>query len=59
MSEVAGSEIEARIAELREQIAYHNRRYHELDDPEMPDDVRSQIQEIQEQLDLLPPEQSS
>lgn len=26
-----------RIAELRALIAYHNRRYHELDDPEIPD----------------------
>jgi DNA ligase (NAD+) len=26
-----------RIAELRELIAYHNRRYHELDDPEITD----------------------
>ena len=31
------SEVEARIAELREQVAYHNRRYHEFDDPEIPD----------------------
>jgi DNA ligase (NAD+) len=27
----------ARIAELRAQIAHHNRRYHELDDPEITD----------------------
>jgi DNA ligase (NAD+) len=26
-----------RIASLRELVAYHNRRYHELDDPEIPD----------------------
>ncbi len=26
-----------RIAELRAQIAFHNRRYHELDNPEIPD----------------------
>ncbi len=37
MSDVAGSEVEERIAELRERVAYHNRRYHELDDPEIPD----------------------
>ncbi len=28
---------EDRIAELREQVAHHNRQYHELDDPEIPD----------------------
>ena len=30
-------EVAARIESLREQVAYHNRRYHELDDPEIPD----------------------
>jgi DNA ligase (NAD+) len=28
-----------RVAELREQVAYHSRRYHVLDDPEIGDDV--------------------
>jgi len=28
---------EDRIAELRDQVAHHNRQYHELDDPEIPD----------------------
>lgn len=30
-------EISARIADLRDQVARHNRRYHELDAPELPD----------------------
>lgn len=30
-------EIEARVAELRELVDYHNRRYHEDDDPEISD----------------------
>ncbi|HEY6923030.1 MAG TPA: NAD-dependent DNA ligase LigA [Steroidobacteraceae bacterium] len=28
---------EARVAELRRQITYHDKRYYELDDPEIPD----------------------
>jgi len=31
------AEIAGRIAELREAIAYHNRRYYQLDDPEISD----------------------
>src|SRR5690606_28633382 len=30
-------EVAGRIESLREQVAYHNHRYHELDDPEIPD----------------------
>ncbi len=30
-------EVSARIADLREQVAYHNRLYHEQDAPEIPD----------------------
>jgi DNA ligase (NAD+) len=35
----APAEAVARAAELREQVAYHSRRYHVLDDPEIGDDV--------------------
>jgi DNA ligase (NAD+) len=35
----APAEAEARAAELREQVTYHNHRYHVLDDPEVGDDV--------------------
>jgi DNA ligase (NAD+) len=34
----AGPKDDGRAAELREQIEYHNRRYYELDDPEIADD---------------------
>ncbi len=33
----SGTDPAARIDELRAQLAVHNRRYHELDDPEIPD----------------------
>jgi DNA ligase (NAD+) len=35
----APPEAQARVAELREQVSYHSRRYHVLDDPEIGDDV--------------------
>ena len=31
------SDIAARVADLRQQIAYHNERYHTLDSPEIAD----------------------
>ena len=41
MTETAGAtpqdDIAARMASLSELVAYHNRRYHELDDPEISD----------------------
>tara|TARA_Y100000782_G_scaffold41136_1_gene45635 strand:+ start:58578 stop:60689 length:2112 start_codon:yes stop_codon:yes gene_type:complete len=33
----AGTDVQKRIAELREAISYHNRRYHDQDDPEISD----------------------
>jgi DNA ligase (NAD+) len=33
------ADLEQRVAELREQIEHHNRRYYVLDDPEVGDDV--------------------
>jgi DNA ligase (NAD+) len=35
----APADAAARVAELREQVAYHSHRYHVLDDPEIGDDV--------------------
>ena len=35
----APADAAARAAELREQVAYHSRRYHVLDDPEVGDDL--------------------
>ncbi len=32
-----GRDAETRVAELREQIGYHDKRYYELDEPEIPD----------------------
>ena len=41
MTETAGAtpqdDIAARMASLSDLVAYHNRRYHELDDPEISD----------------------
>jgi DNA ligase (NAD+) len=37
MTENAPAEVQARAAELRQQLAYHNHRYYVLDDPEIPD----------------------
>ena len=37
MSGQVPQEVEARAAELREQVRYHNHRYYVLDDPEIPD----------------------
>jgi DNA ligase (NAD+) len=33
------SDVARQVAELRERVAYHNHRYHVLDDPEIGDDV--------------------
>ncbi|MCW8918675.1 MAG: NAD-dependent DNA ligase LigA [Gammaproteobacteria bacterium] len=37
MTDIAPAEVQARAAELRQQLAYHNHRYYVLDDPEIPD----------------------
>jgi DNA ligase (NAD+) len=45
----------ARAAELREAIAYHNTRYHELDDPEISDaDYDAMVRELREIEELHP-----
>src|ERR1700734_1825983 len=35
--DTAASDPAARVADLRQQIAFHNERYHTLDAPEIPD----------------------
>ncbi len=37
MAQTATAEVQARAAELRELLRYHNHRYYVLDDPEIPD----------------------
>ncbi len=37
MTQNSPAEAQARAAELRDQLAYHNHRYYVLDDPEIPD----------------------
>ncbi len=42
-------ELATRLAELRDQIRHHNRRYHELDSPEIPDiEYDELVRELQE-----------
>ncbi len=46
----------ARIEQLRDQIAFHNRQYHELDEPEIPDiDYDMLVRELQD-LEAAHPE---
>ena len=55
------SDAARKVAELREQVAYHNHRYHVLDDPEIGDDVYDTLfRELQaleaEHPDLVTPD---
>ncbi|MEZ5141742.1 MAG: NAD-dependent DNA ligase LigA [Acidimicrobiales bacterium] len=57
LSEAARGEIDpaGRIDELRDQIRYHNRRYYELDAPEIPDaDYDALVRELQRLESLHP-----
>ncbi len=56
MHHPAGSGIHHRITDLREQIEYHNHRYHVLDDPEIPDQDYDQMLRELERLELEHPE---
>ncbi len=48
-------EVGARVAELRDVIAHHNRRYHELDEPEIPDaDYDALVRELARYEDEFP-----
>jgi DNA ligase (NAD+) len=49
----------ARIAELRAEIAHHNRRYHELDDPEITDGEFDLLVRELQKLEAQYPELSS
>lgn len=52
----AHTEIEKRIAELREKIAYHNHRYHTLDAPEIADPEYDALFRELEKLEAEHPE---
>jgi DNA ligase (NAD+) len=55
----AGEKVAARIAELSELVAYHNRRYHVLDDPEISDgDFDLLVRELRD-LEAAHPELAS
>jgi DNA ligase (NAD+) len=46
--DMSAADPRSRIEELRAQIAYHNRRYHELDEPEIADaDYDVLVRELQ------------
>ena len=52
---------EARVEELRKQIAYHDKRYYELDDPEIPDaeydKLMNELRSLESEYpDLITPE---
>ena len=49
------ADIERRVNELREQIEYHNYRYHVLDDPEIPDPEYDRLMRTLEALETEHP----
>ncbi len=51
----ASSFIEDKIRQLREQLHYHNHRYHVLDDPEIPDGDYDQLMNQLKQLEAEHP----
>jgi len=61
MAEVP-QEIQARAERLRDQVAHHNRRYHELDDPEISDfeydQLVRELQALEAQFPALAMEES-
>ena len=61
MTAAATEAVASRAAELRDLVAYHNRRYHELDAPEIPDaDYDALVRELRQieadHPDLVTPE---
>ena len=53
------AETEARVAELRERLEYHNYRYHALDDPEIPDAAYDRLMRELEALESAHPHLAS
>ena len=56
MSAAQNTKEATRIAELRREIAYHDRRYYELDDPEIGDDAYDALMRELRELEAANPE---